>query len=45
MTEYPASAMTEDEILDDFPDLMRADLKTCIAFVPDRECPAHDSPA
>jgi uncharacterized protein (DUF433 family) len=29
--------MTEDEILDDFPDLTREDLKACIAFAADRE--------
>lgn len=35
--EYLASDMTEQEILDDFPDLTRADLKACIAFAADRE--------
>lgn len=35
--EYLASEMTEDEILQDFPDLTRADLKACIAFAADRE--------
>ena len=35
--EYLASDMTEEEILDDFPDLTRADLKACIAFAADRE--------
>ena len=35
--EYLASEMTEAEILDDFPDLTREDLKTCIAYVADRE--------
>jgi uncharacterized protein (DUF433 family) len=35
--EYLASDMTEKEILDDFPDLTRADLKACIAFAADRE--------
>jgi uncharacterized protein (DUF433 family) len=35
--EYLASEMTEDEILADFPDLTRADLKACIAFAADRE--------
>jgi uncharacterized protein (DUF433 family) len=29
--------MTEDEILADFPDLTREDLKACIAFAADRE--------
>ena len=30
--EYLASEMTEEEILADFPDLTREDLKACIAF-------------
>lgn len=29
--------MTEEEILDDFADLTREDLKACIAFAADRE--------
>jgi uncharacterized protein (DUF433 family) len=35
--EYLASDMTEDEILADFPDLTREDLKACMAFAADRE--------
>lgn len=35
--EYLASNMTEAEILDDFPDLTREDLKASIAFAADRE--------
>jgi uncharacterized protein (DUF433 family) len=35
--EYLASDMTEEEILGDFPDLTREDLKACIAFAADRE--------
>jgi uncharacterized protein (DUF433 family) len=35
--EYLASDMREEEILDDFPDLTREDLKACIAFAADRE--------
>ncbi|HMJ08272.1 MAG TPA: DUF433 domain-containing protein [Pyrinomonadaceae bacterium] len=35
--EYLASDMTEDEILSDFPDLTKEDLKACIAFAADRE--------
>jgi uncharacterized protein (DUF433 family) len=35
--EYLASDMTETEILADFPDLTREDLKACIAFAADRE--------
>ena len=34
--EYLASEMTEAEILDDFPDLTREDLKACIAYAADR---------
>jgi uncharacterized protein (DUF433 family) len=35
--EYLASEMTEAEILDDFPDLTREDLKACLAYAADRE--------
>ncbi|HEV8188230.1 MAG TPA: DUF433 domain-containing protein [Pyrinomonadaceae bacterium] len=35
--EYLASDMTEDQILADFPDLTREDLKACITFAADRE--------
>ena len=35
--EYLASEMTEVEILEDFPDLTREDLETCIAYAADRE--------
>ncbi len=35
--EYLASKMTEAEILEDFPDLTREDLKACIAYAADRE--------
>ncbi|MEO0803452.1 MAG: DUF433 domain-containing protein [Cyanobacteria bacterium J06642_2] len=35
--EYLASEMTEAEILDDFPDLTREDLKACIAYAADPE--------
>lgn len=35
--EYLGSDMTEEEILADFPDLTREDLKACIAFAADRE--------
>ena len=35
--EYLASDMMEEEILEDFPDLTREDLKACIAFAADRE--------
>jgi len=35
--EYLASEMTEAEILEDFPDLTREDLKAYIAYAADRE--------
>jgi len=35
--EYLASDLTEAEILDDFPDLTREDLKACIAYAADLE--------
>ncbi|MEP7153406.1 MAG: DUF433 domain-containing protein [Nitrospira sp.] len=35
--EYLASGMTEDDILRDFPDLSREDIRACLAFAADRE--------
>ena len=35
--DYLASDMTEEEILEDFPDLTPKDLKACIAFAAERE--------
>ena len=35
--EYLASGMTEDEILADFSELTREDIKACLAFAADRE--------
>jgi uncharacterized protein (DUF433 family) len=35
--DYLASGMSEDEILRDFPDLMREDIRASIAFAADRE--------
>lgn len=35
--EYLASDMSEAEILDDFPDLTRENLKACIAYAANRE--------
>jgi uncharacterized protein (DUF433 family) len=34
---YLASDMTEEEILADFPDLTREDIRACLAFAADRE--------
>ena len=35
--DYLASGMTEDEILRDFPELEREDIRACLAFAADRE--------
>ncbi|MDE2718484.1 MAG: DUF433 domain-containing protein [Chloroflexota bacterium] len=35
--EYLASGMSEDDILADFPDLTREDIRACLAFAADRE--------
>ena len=35
--EYLASGMTEDEILTDFSELTREDIRACLAFAADRE--------
>jgi uncharacterized protein (DUF433 family) len=35
--DYLASGMTEDQILHDFPDLCREDIRACLAFAADRE--------
>lgn len=35
--DYLASGMSEDEILNDFPDLTRDDIRACLAFAADRE--------
>ena len=35
--EYLASGMTEDEILEQFPDLEREDIRACLEFAADRE--------
>lgn len=42
--EYLASDMTEEQILDDFPDLTKEDLKACIAFAADSERRLMSSP-
>jgi uncharacterized protein (DUF433 family) len=34
---YLASGMSEDEILTDFPQLTRDDIRACLAFAADRE--------
>lgn len=35
--DYLASGMTEEEILRDFPDLTREDIRACLAFAAERE--------
>ena len=35
--DYLASGMSEEEILQDFPDLTREDIRACLAFAADRE--------
>ena len=35
--EYLASGMSEEEIIRDFPDLTRDDIRACLAFAADRE--------
>ncbi len=35
--EYLASGMSEDQILADFPDLNREDIRACLSFAADRE--------
>lgn len=34
---YLAAGMTEDQILEDFPQLTREDIRACLAFAADRE--------
>lgn len=35
--EYLASGMSEQDILDDFPDLTQEDIRACLTFAADRE--------
>ncbi|MCK4391929.1 DUF433 domain-containing protein [Candidatus Bipolaricaulota bacterium] len=35
--EYLASGMSEEAILNDFPELTREDIRACLAFAADRE--------
>ena len=35
--DYLASGMSEDDVLHDFPDLTREDIRACLAFAADRE--------
>jgi uncharacterized protein (DUF433 family) len=35
--DYLASGMTEQDIISDFPELTREDIRACLAFAADRE--------
>lgn len=35
--EYLASGMSEEDLLDDFPELEKDDIRACLAFAADRE--------
>ncbi len=43
--EYLAGGMSEDEILQDFSELRRDDIKACLAFAADRERRLFVAPA
>ncbi len=43
--EYLASGMSEQEILQDFPDLTSEDIRACLAFAADRERRLFSVPA
>lgn len=43
--DYLASGMSEDELLRDFPDLTREDIRACLAFAADRERRLMAAPA
>ena len=43
--DYLASGMSEDQILEDFPDLTREDIRACLAFAADRERRVMSFPA
>jgi uncharacterized protein (DUF433 family) len=45
MLEYLAGGMSEDEILADFPDLSRDDIRACLAFAAARERRVSNSAA
>jgi uncharacterized protein (DUF433 family) len=42
---YLAGGMTEDEILGDFPQLVREDIRACLAYAAERERRTFGSPA
>ena len=42
--EYLAAGMSEEDILRDFPDLTREDIRACLQFAADRERKLSSSP-
>ena len=42
--EYLAGGMSEDQILEDFPDLKREDIRACLAFAADLKPQPIDNP-
>lgn len=42
--EYLAAGMSEEEIIKDFPELTREDIRACLAFAADRERKLASSP-
>ena len=42
--DYLAGGMSEDDILRDFPELTRDDIRACLAFAADRECRLAGAP-
>ena len=42
--DYLAGGMSEDDILSDFPDLTRDDIRACLAFAADRERKLSSAP-
>ena len=43
--EYLAGGMSEDEILSDFPQLVRDDIRACLAYAAERERRTLSTPA
>jgi uncharacterized protein (DUF433 family) len=43
--DYLAGGMSEEEILDDFPDLTQEDIQAVLAFAADRERKLHSNPS
>lgn len=43
--EYLAGGMSEDQILADFPQLVRDDIRACLAYAAERERRTQSTPA